>query len=164
MIIFGTLLFPIIKYMMEYLWPADKVEIGVINTVADSHRSSAQQRHNRLQPCIVLRHVCHQTTEVCAYWSTSAYMGLHQATCRTPSARSRVRNHASPAIRVIGWSHRAGDATYNNGRLCLRRRSTARLEQSARRNPSQPISGCLQTFTENLLLYPVLLLTLFLLL
>ena len=29
----------------------------------------------------------------CAYWSTSAYMGLRRATCRTPSARSRVRNH-----------------------------------------------------------------------
>ena len=36
----------------------------------------------------------------------------------------------------------------------LRRRSTARLEQSAGRDPSQSISGCLQTFTENSLLYP----------
>ena len=36
----------------------------------------------------------------------------------------------------------------------LRRRSTARLEQSAGRDPPQPISGCLQTFTENSLLYP----------
>ena len=35
----------------------------------------------------------------------------HRATCRTPSARSRVRNHG-----VIGRSHRAGDATYNNRR------------------------------------------------
>jgi len=37
----------------------------------------------------------------------------------------------------------------------LRRRSTARLEQSARRDPSQLIAGYLQTFTENSLLYPV---------
>ena len=44
----------------------------------------------------------------------------------------------------------------------LRRRSTARLEQSARRDPSQPIAGCLQTLSENLLLYPVFLFTLFL--
>jgi len=56
---------------------------------------------------------------------------------------------------VIGRSHRAGDATYNNGRPRLRRRSTARLEQSAGRNPSQPIFGCLQTFIENSLLYSV---------
>jgi len=41
----------------------------------------------------------------------------------------------------------------------LRRRSTARLEQSAGRDPSQPISGCLQTFTQNSLLYAVFLLT-----
>ena len=46
----------------------------------------------------------------------------------------------------------------------LNRRSTARLEQSAGRDPSQSISVCLQTFFENLLLYPVFLLTLFLLL
>jgi len=44
----------------------------------------------------------------------------------------------------------------------LRRRSTARLEQSAGRDPSQPISGCLQTLSENSLLYSVFLLTLFL--
>ena len=48
---------------------------------------------------------------------------------------------ASPALRVIGRSHRAGDATYNTGRPRLRRGSTARLEQSAGRDPSQPISG-----------------------
>jgi len=35
----------------------------------------------------------------------------------------------------------------------LRRRSTARLEQSARRDPPQPISVCLQAFTQNSLLY-----------
>jgi len=29
----------------------------------------------------------------CAYWFTSAFRGPHRATCRTPSARSRVRNH-----------------------------------------------------------------------
>ena len=52
------------------------------------------------------------------------------------------------------YHHRAGDATFNSGRPRLRRRSTARLEQSAGRDPSQPISGCLQTFTENSLLYP----------
>ena len=66
---------------------------------------------------------------------------------------------ASPALRVIGRSHRAGDSTYNNGRPRLRRRSTARLEQSARRDPLQPIAGCLEMFTENSLLYPVFLLT-----
>jgi len=38
--------------------------------------------------------------------------------------------------------------------------SNARPEQSAGRDPSQPISGCLQTFTENSLLYSVFLLTL----
>ena len=69
---------------------------------------------------------------------------------------------ASPALRIIGRSHCAGDVTYNNGRPRLRRRSTARLEQSAGRDPSQSISGCLQTFTENSLLYPEFLLTLFL--
>jgi len=31
---------------------------------------------------------------------------------------------ASPALRIIGRSHHAGDATYNNGRSRLRRRST----------------------------------------
>jgi len=45
----------------------------------------------------------------------------------------------------------------------LRRLRTALLEQPARRDPSQPIPGCLQTFTENSLLYLVFLLTLFLL-
>jgi len=44
----------------------------------------------------------------------------------------------------------------------LRRRSTARLEQSARRDPSQPISGHVQTLSENILLYSVLLLASFL--
>ena len=29
----------------------------------------------------------------CAYWSTSAFRGPHRASCRTPSARTRVRNH-----------------------------------------------------------------------
>ena len=29
----------------------------------------------------------------CAYWFTSAFKGPHRATGRTPSARSRVRNH-----------------------------------------------------------------------
>ena len=49
-----------------------------------------------------------------------------------------------------------------DGVAVLRRRSTARLEQSAGRDQSQPISDCLQTFTENSLLCPVFLLTLFL--
>ena len=62
----------------------------------------------------------------CAYWSTSAYMGLRRATCRTP------------ALRVVGRPHRAGDATYNNGRPRLRRRRTERLEQSARCDLSLP--------------------------
>ena len=44
----------------------------------------------------------------------------------------------------------------------LRRRSTARLEQSAGRDQSQPIPDCLQTLTENSLLYSVFSLTLFL--
>ena len=38
---------------------------------------------------------------------------------------------ASPAIQVIGRSHRAGDATYNNGRPRLRHCRFSRLEQSA---------------------------------
>ena len=71
---------------------------------------------------------------------------------------------ASPVLRVIGRSHRAGDATYNNGRPRLRRRSTARLEQSAGRDPSRLISGYVQTFSENSFLYPVFLLIFFLLL
>jgi len=53
---------------------------------------------------------------------------------------------ASPVFCIIGRSHRAGDVTYNNGRPRLR--STARLQQSAGHDPSQPISCCLQTFTE----------------
>jgi len=44
----------------------------------------------------------------------------------------------------------------------LRRRSTTRLEQSARRDPSQLISGLVQMLSENLLLYSVLLLASFL--
>jgi len=47
-------------------------------------------------------------------------------------------------------------------KLCNDYRSTARLEQSAGCDPSQHISGCLQTFTQNSLLYSVFLLTLFL--
>jgi len=43
----------------------------------------------------------------------------------------------------------------------LRRRSTAPLEQSAGRDPSQPTPDCLQTLTENSLLYSVFSLTLF---
>jgi len=39
--------------------------------------------------------------------------------------------------------------------LVTTQEATARLEQSAGRDPSQPISGCLQTFTENSLLYSV---------
>ena len=69
---------------------------------------------------------------------------------------------ASPALHIIGRSHCAGDVKYNNGRPRLRHRSTVRLEQSAGRDPSQPISGRLQTFTENSLLCPEFLLTLFL--
>ena len=45
--------------------------------------------------------------------------------------------------------------SYSSGRPRLRRRRTARPEQSARRDPSQLISGRLQTLSENLLLYPV---------
>jgi len=41
---------------------------------------------------------------------------------------------------------------------------TARLVQSAQRDPSQLVAGRLQTLSENLLLYPAFLLTLFLLL
>ena len=52
----------------------------------------------------------------CVYWFTSAFRGPHRATCRTPSAGRECGITASPALRVIGRSHRAGDATYNNGR------------------------------------------------
>jgi len=71
---------------------------------------------------------------------------------------------ASPALCVIGRSHRAGDVTFNNGRLRLRHHRTERLEQSARYDPSQLITGHLQTLSEISLLYPVFLLTFFLLL
>jgi len=44
---------------------------------------------------------------------------------------------ASPALRIIGRSHHAGDATYNNGRSRLRRRSTWNcLPDVIRRSPS----------------------------
>ena len=92
----------------------------------------------------------------CAYWFTTAFRGPHWATCRTPSAGRKCGITASPALHVIGRSHHAGDATYNNGRQRLH--STARLKQSVRRDPLQLISGCLQTFTENSLLYPEFLL------
>ena len=51
----------------------------------------------------------------CAYWFTSAFRGpsapsyLQNAICPVASAESRRH-------RLIGRSHRAGDATYNNGR------------------------------------------------
>ena len=45
--------------------------------------------------------------------------------------------------------------SYSSGRPRLRRRRTARPEQSAGRDPSQVIAGRLQTLSENLLLYPV---------
>ena len=77
------------------------------------------------------------------YWSTSTYTGP-QCT-ELPAERHLLGREcgitASPALRVIGRSHRARDATFNNGRPRLRRRSTARLEQSAERDPSQPISS-----------------------
>jgi len=115
------------------------------------------------------------TSTGCAYLSassTSCATGLPVRITRVRTELSAERHlpgrecgiTASPAVRVIGRSHRAVDATYNNVRPRLRRRSTSRLEQSARRDPSQLISGCLQTFTENSLLYSVLLLTLLLLL
>ena len=34
----------------------------------------------------------------CAYWFTSAFRGPHRATCRTPSARSWVRNHGVACV------------------------------------------------------------------
>ena len=46
---------------------------------------------------------------------------------------------ASPALCVIGRSHRAGDATYSNE--LPRRHRLSRLEQSARHKPSQLIEG-----------------------
>ena len=96
----------------------------------------------------------------CAYWFTSAFRGPHRLPAERHLPGGECGITASPALRVIGRSHRAGDTTYNNGRLRLR--SNARLEQSARCDPSQLISGCLQTFTQNSLLYLVFLLTLFL--
>jgi len=82
------------------------------------------------------------------------------AECHLPGRECGIT--ASPAFRVIGRSHRAGDATYNNGRWRLRHCSTVHLEQSTGtgRDPSQPISGYHQTFTENSLLYSMFLLTL----
>jgi len=79
-------------------------------------------------------------------WPTSC-ANIHQLPAERHLPGRECGITALPALRVTGRSHRAGDATYNNGR---------------RTAPSQhPISGCLQTFTENSLLYLLFLLTLF---
>jgi len=90
----------------------------------------------RLLYCIVLYCIV-----LVAYTSAHPVQAVHTGL----PVRSRVRTElsperhlpgrecgitASPALCVIGRSHRAGDATYNNGRPRLRRRSTARLERS----------------------------------
>jgi len=82
-------------------------------------------------------------------WPTSC-ANIHQLPAERHLPGRECGITALPALRVTGRSHRAGDATYNNGR---------------RTAPSQhPISGCLQTFTENSLLYLLFLLTFFFLL
>ena len=86
----------------------------------------------------------------CVHGSTPSY--LQNAICPVASAESRRRlRSASLADLIVPATRRT---TMGAGPR-LRRRSTARLEQSAGRDPSQPISGHLQTFTENSLLYPV---------
>ena len=88
----------------------------------------------------------------CAYWFTSAFRGPPppSAICPVASAESRRRlRSASSADLIVPATRRT---VYNNGRPRLRRRSTARPEQSAGRDPSQLISGHLQTLSENLLL------------
>ena len=74
--------------------------------------------------------VCHQ----CVQGSARSY--LKNSICPVASAKSRRR---PAALRVIGRSHRGGNATYNNE--LPRRRRLSRLEQSARHKPSQLIEG-----------------------
>ena len=82
----------------------------------------------------------------------SVHSGVHRATCRTPSARSRVRNHGiacAPHHRPISSCRRRDVQQW-----AIAPSPSQHLELSAGRDPSQPISGCLQTFIENSLLYP----------
>jgi len=84
-------------------------------------------RYNGIQISTTMR-----TSTICAYFSAfiqAVRTGLPVPTrVRTelPAERHLLGREcgitASPALRVIGQSHRAGDATYNNGRPRLRRR------------------------------------------
>ena len=55
------------------------------------------QRHDHITPLLADLHwlrIPQRIKYKLCYWSTSAYhTGPHRAICRTPSARSRVRNH-----------------------------------------------------------------------
>ena len=72
--------------------------------------------------------------------STAKFRGPHGAICRTPSGRSRVRNHG-----VIGRSHRAGDATYNNGRRTAPSPSQHRAPRTVCRTRSVAVHLCLSS-------------------
>jgi len=73
---------------------------------------------------------------------------LQNVICPVASAESRRRlRSASSADLIVPATRRT---TMGAGPR-LRRRSTARLEQSAGRDPSQLIAGYLQTLSENLL-------------
>jgi len=93
----------------------------------------------------------------CVQGSAPSY--LQNAICPVESAESRRRLRSASSADLIVPATRS--TTMGAGPR-LRRRSTARLEQSAGRDPSQPIHGCLQTLTENSLLYSVFLLAFFL--
>jgi len=87
----------------------------------------------------------------CAYWFTSAFRGPPppSAICPVASAESRRRLRSASSTDLIVPATRR--TTMGAGPR-LRRRSTARPEQSAGRDPSQLISGHLQTLSENLLI------------
>jgi len=126
----------------------DGLENRITPLLADLHWLRIPQRiHYKL--CVLVYQ--------CVQGSALSY--LQNTICPVASAESRRRlRYVSSADLIVP----ATRCTTMGAGPRLRRRSTARLEQSAGRDPSQPIAGCLQTLSENLLLYPVFLFTLFL--
>ena len=130
---------------------------SVINAAA--RLTVGAQRHDHITPLLADLHWLRIPQRIqyklcvlvyqCVQGSAPSY--LQNAICPVASTESRRRlRSASSADLIVPATRRT---TMGAGPR-LRRRSTARLEQSAGRDPSQPISGCLQTFTENSLLYP----------
>jgi len=104
---------------------------------------------NRLNPEERIQYKLCVLVYQCVQGSAPSYR--QNAIYPVASAESRLRlRSASSADLIVPATRRT---TMGAGPR-LRRRSTARLEHSAGRDPSQSISGCLQTFTENSLLYP----------